>query len=150
MMKLRRWWILAAGLALAAQADPPRLVNVSTRMQVLTGNEVMIAGFVIGGAASKTVAVVATGPSLTQFGIANALANPTLTLVRSSDQAVIATNDDWQSASNAAAIQSSGLAPSNALESAILVTLSPGAYSAILSGAGGGIGTGIIGVYTVN
>src|SRR5712671_2725278 len=136
MMKIRRSWVLAAGLALAAQADPARLVNVSTRMQVLTGNDVMIAGFVVGGSASKTVAIVATGPSLTQFGIANALANPTLTLVRSSDQAVLATNDDWQSAPNAAAVQSSGFAPSNPLESVILVSLPPGAYTAIVAGAG--------------
>ncbi len=86
-MRIHGLCVLVACLALTAQADPVRLVNVSTRMQVLTGNDVMIAGFVVGGSASKTVAIVATGPSLTQFGIANALANPTLTLVRSSDQA---------------------------------------------------------------
>src|SRR5947207_3313008 len=113
MMKIRRSWVLAAGLALAAQADPARLVNVSTRMRVLTGNDVMIGGFVVGGSVPKTVAVVGTGPSLAQFGIANPLANPTLTLVRSSDQAVIATNDDWQAGANAAALAAAGFAPSN-------------------------------------
>ena len=84
---------------------------------------------------------------LAAFGIANPLANPTLTLVRSSDQTVIATNDNWGSAANAAQIQSSGFAPSNALEPAILVTLAPGAYTAILSGVSGGTGTGIVAVY---
>src|SRR5260221_202231 len=146
-MRIHGLCVLVACLALTAQADPVRLVNVSTRMQVLTGNDVMIAGFVVGGSASKTIAIVASGPSLAQFGIANALANPMVTLVRSSDQAVIATNDDWQSASNAAAVQASGFAPSNALEAAILVPLDPGAYTAILAGVGGTTGIGILGVY---
>ncbi len=75
------------------------------------------------------------------------MANPTLQLVRSSDQATIATNDDWGSASNAAQISASGFAPSNAQESAILVTLNPGAYTAIVTGAGGGTGVGIIEVF---
>src|SRR5258706_16453059 len=109
----------------------------------------MIGGFIINGTTSQTVAIVATGPSLAQYGIANALANPTLSLVRQSDSAVIATNDDWQTAANAATLQSLGFAPSNPLESAILITLNPGAYTAILSGAGGGTGVGIIGVYAV-
>ena len=130
--------------------NPPRLANISTRMQVLTGNDVMIAGFVIGGSSNKTVAIVATGPSLAQFGIANPLANPTLTLVRSSDQAVIATNDDWQSAANQAQLTAAGFAPSNALEAAILVNLAPGAYTAIVQGAGNGTGVGVAGVYEVD
>jgi hypothetical protein len=117
---------------------------------VLTGNDVMIGGFIIQGTASQTLAIVATGPSLTQYGITNALANPTLTLVRSSDQAVLATNDDWQSAANAAQLSAAGFAPSNPLEAGILITLPPGAYTAILSGAGGGTGVGVIGVYATN
>jgi hypothetical protein len=119
-------------------------------MQVLTGNDVMIGGFVIGGSAGKTVAIVATGPSLTAFGIANPLANPTLRLVRSSDQAVIGTNDDWQQAANQAALVAAGLAPSNALEAAILMTLPPGAYTAIVEGVGGGTGVSVIGIYEVD
>jgi hypothetical protein len=91
--------------------------------------------------------VTATGPSLAQYGVADPLANPTLTIVRSSDQAVIATNDDWQGDPNAAQIQAKGLAPSNAKESAVMVTLQPGAYTAIVSGAGGTTGVGVIGVY---
>jgi hypothetical protein len=126
------------------------LVNISTRGRVLTGNDVMIGGFVIQGSRSQDVAIVATGPSLAAYGIANPLANPTLTLIRSSDQAVLATNDDWQSAANAAQIQSAGFAPPNALESAILMTLPPGAYTAIVQGVGGGTGVAVVGVYKVN
>jgi hypothetical protein len=138
---------LAAVYEVDATATP--LVNLSTRGIVRTGTDVMIGGFVIQGTQAQTVAVVGTGPSLAAYGIANPLANPTLTLVRSSDQAVIATNDNWGSAANASQIQASGFAPPNSLEPAILVTLQPGAYTAILSGAGGGTGTGIVAVYAV-
>ena len=128
----------------------PRLGNLSTRTQVLTGDDVMIGGFVIGGTSSKTVVVRARGPSLAPYGITGALANPTLTLVRSSDQTVLATNDDWQSAPNATAIGASGFAPSDPLESAIMLTLPPGAYTAIESGIGGSTGVGIVEVFEVS
>jgi len=111
---------------------------------------VMIGGFIIGGTASKTVVVRARGPSLIPYGVTNALANPTLTLVRSADQAPIATNDDWQSASNAAQLSATGFAPAHALESAILVTLPPGAYTAIVAGAGATTGVGIVEVFEVD
>ena len=122
------------------------LVNISTRGQVLTGGDVMIGGFVIQGSA-RTVVVRARGPSLAQHGITNPLANPVLQLVRSSDQATIASNDNWGGAGNAAQIQATGLAPQNSLEAAILVTLQPGAYTAIVTGAGGGTGIGIVEVF---
>ena len=124
------------------------LANISTRGEVLTGNDVMIGGFVVQGTGPQTVVVRARGPSLVPFGITNALANPTLQLVRSSDQSVLATNDDWQSAANAADITASGFAPSDSHESAILMTLQPGAYTAIVSGAGGATGVGIVEVFT--
>ena len=140
-----------------APPNPPRLGNISTRMQVLTGNDVMIGGFVIGGSASKTVAIVATGPSLAAYGITNPLANPKLTLVRSSDQAVIATNDDWQggcpqgtACANPSQLTAAGFAPSNPLEAAMYITLPPGAYTAIVEGVGGGTGVSVIGVYEVD
>jgi hypothetical protein len=130
----------------AAQPDTP-LVNLSTRGLVGLGNDVMISGFVIPPSGSKTVAVVATGPSLSAFGFTNSLANPTLTIVRSADQTVVATNDDWGTDANAAQLQAAGLAPSDPLEAAIMVSLPPGAYTAIVSGAGGGTGLALIGVY---
>ncbi len=131
-------------------SPPTRLANISTRGQVQTGFDVMIGGFVISGASAKTVVVRAIGPSLANFGVSGALPNPTLQLVRSSDQSVIATNDDWGSAANAAQITSSGFAPSNPLESAILTTLQPGAYTAIVSGVGGATGVGLVEVYEVD
>jgi hypothetical protein len=121
--------------------------NLSTRARVGTGFDLTIGGFVITGSASQTVVVTGKGPSLAAYGIANTLADPTLTLVRSSDQTVVATNDNWASGSNVAALQASGFAPSNSLESAIYISLAPGAYTAILSGVNGGIGTGIVEVY---
>jgi len=72
-----------------------------------------------------------------------------LQLVRSADGATVATNDDWGTAANAAQLQALGLAPANARESAILVTLEPGAYTAILSGAAGATGVGLVAVYTL-
>jgi len=131
-------------------AGAGHLVNISTRMQVLTGGNVMIAGFIIGGASNKTVAITATGPSLAPFGISNFLANPQLTLVRSSDQVVLATNDDWQTDANQAQLLASGFAPSNAAEAGLYVSLAPGAYTAIVQGAGGGTGVSVVGVFEVD
>src|SRR6185312_7389929 len=131
--------------------DPtPRIYNISTRMQVLTGNNVMIAGFIIGGSTPKTVAIVATGPSLAPFGITNPLANPTLQLVRQSDSTVIATNDDWQTDVNAAQLSASGFAPTNPLESGIVMTLAPGAYTAIVQGKNGGTGVSVVAAYEID
>ena len=131
-----------------APANLPRLANISTRMQVLTGDNVLIGGLVIGGTQPKTVVIRASGPSLIPFGITNALANPVLTLF--SGPTPIDSNDNWQSHPNAALVQSSGFAPANALESAIYTTLNPGAYTAIVNGSGNGTGVGIVEVFEVN
>jgi Tol biopolymer transport system component len=128
--------------------NPPRLVNIATRMQVLTGDNVLIGGFIVSGSAVKTVVVRARGPSLTAFGVPGALANPVLNLY--SGQTVIASNDDFGTAANVASLQASGFAPSNPQEAAILMTLNPGPYTAIVSGAGGGTGVGIIEVFEVD
>lgn len=142
----------ATGVAVVAvyEVDHPDvpLINISTRGDVLTGNNVLIGGLVVTGDSPKTVVITATGPSLASAGVANALSNPTLTLVRSSDQAVIAANDDWKTASNADAIRASGFAPSNDAESAIMMTLPPGAYTAIVSGVGGATGIAVIGAFS--
>ena len=132
----------------AAATNPPRLFNLSTRMQVLTGGNVMIGGFTIGGSAAKTVVVRARGPSLSGAGVPNVLANPNLQLFSGSTE--LAANNDWSSASNATAIQASGFAPSDGLESAILTTLNPGGYTAIVSGIGGTTGNAIVEVFEVD
>ena len=125
-----------------------RLVNIATRMPVLQGDDVLIGGFIIGGTAPKKVVVRARGPSLGQFGIANPLANPLLQLFSGAN--AIAANDNWQQAANVAEIQASGFAPAHPFESAILMTLQPGPYTAIVSGAGGVTGVGIVEVFEVD
>lgn len=131
-----------------AFAQTSQLANISTRGQVLTGNSVMIAGFVVQGAA-QTVVIRARGPSLVPFGIADALFDPTLDLVRSADQAVLQVNDDWELGPNAGQIADSGFAPGDPFESAIFATLPPGAYTAIVRGFGGTTGVAIVEVFAV-
>jgi hypothetical protein len=134
------------GIVSVVEVDTPAapMINISTRGQVLTGEGVMIGGFIISGHAPQTVVVRARGPSL---GMANTLQDPVLVLVRQSDGAVIAVNDNWGQAPNAAEIQASGFAPS-ALESAVLMTLEPGAYTAIVYGQNNGTGIGIVEVFS--
>ena len=139
---------VTAEFGLAVPANPPRLANISTRMQVLTGNDVLIGGFIIGGSQAKTVVVRARGPSLVPLGVPNALANPVLQLFSGPTQ--IAANDDWKEAANQAALSASGFAPANDFESAILTTLNPGAYTAIVTGAALGTGVAIIEVFEVD
>ncbi|MDO8263727.1 MAG: hypothetical protein Q7T21_10950 [Gallionella sp.] len=111
-----------------------------------TGDNVMIGGFILQGSTPpKTVLIRAVGPTLASSGVSGVLANPKLDLY--SGSTVIDSNDDWQTASNAAAISASGLAPVNTLESAILITLQPGAYTAIVSGSDGGSGVGMVEVF---
>ncbi|MBK7660142.1 MAG: Ig-like domain repeat protein [Betaproteobacteria bacterium] len=132
----------------ATPAGIPRLVNIATRLPVLTGDDVLIGGFIIGGTQPKTVVVRARGPSLAASGVSGALANPVLQLFAGATS--IAANDDWGTAANAAALQASGYAPANVFESAILTTLGPGAYTAIVTGAGGLTGVGIVEVFEVD
>ncbi len=123
-----------------------KLGNISTRAFVQTGDNVMIGGFIVSGPDSETVVVRAIGPSLVSYGITNPLQNPTLEL-HDHTGAVIASNDNWMSAPNRLDIINSGLAPSNRLESAILMRLAPGAYTAIVRGVNAGIGVGLVEVY---
>jgi hypothetical protein len=130
-------------------ATPPRLVNIATRAQVLTGDDVLIGGFIVGGTSNKTIMVRARGPSLLAAGITNPLLNPTLMLLRSSDNAVLATNDDWGQAGNYLAIDWSGYKPPHEKESAVLISLAPGAYTAIVSGVSGTQGVALVEVFEV-
>jgi len=140
------------------------LTNISTRGFVGTGANVQIAGFIIGGTDPKTLLVRAQGPSLVDFGVSGAMANPTMQLF--SGSTVIAQNNDWQSTDplcaaptvscgGSAEIIATGLDPCTAattgctLDSAIYVTLPPGAYTAIVSGVGG-TGVGLVGVFDLD
>ena len=130
-----------------ATVNPPRLVNISTRAQVLTGSDVMIGGFIIGGSTPKTVVVRARGPSLASAGVAGTLSNPQLQLFSGMTQ--IAFNEDHGAAPNAAQLDLSGFAPSHPQEAAILTSLAPGAYTAIVTGVNGSTGVAIIEVFEV-
>jgi hypothetical protein len=128
-----------------------KLANISTRGSVQTADNVMIGGFSLGGSSTNPTRVVvrAIGPSLTQFGINNALTNPTLELFDNNGQRV-AVNDNWGDDQNQAAqLQALSIAPSHADEAAVVTTLPPGLYTAVVAGKGGGIGIGLIEVYAV-
>jgi glucose/arabinose dehydrogenase len=126
----------------AAQA-----LNLSTRMQVQTGENVGIGGFIIAGSAPKHLLLRAIGPSLTQLGVPNALADPVLEL----NGAGTITNDNWRDdPAQEAAIIATGIAPTNNLEAAIDTTLNPGAYTAIVRGKNNLTGVGLIEVYDLS
>src|SRR5262249_21434451 len=127
------------------------LGNISTRALVQTGADVMIGGFIIEGSGPKTVIIRAIGPELTAFGVPNALADPTLELHNNAG-ALIASNNNWQTtiiggiitSSQVSAIQTSGHAPTQPSESAIIATLQPGNYTAIVRGVSNTTGVALV------
>jgi hypothetical protein len=129
----------------AAQA-----LNLSTRMRVQTGDNVGIGGFIITGTALKHVLLRAIGPSLTQFGVPDVLADPVLELHGPGAFATI-TNDNWRDDPvQEAQILATGIPPTNNLESAIDATLNPGAYTAIVKGKNNASGVALIEVYDIS
>jgi arylsulfate sulfotransferase len=126
-----------------------KLVNMSTRGAVGTLDNVLISGFIVGDVDSATVVVRAIGPSLASYGVSGVLSDPTLTIYDSTGS-VIASNDNWQDDINAILVQKNGLAPPNASESALVLHLPAGAYTAIVRGANGGTGIGLAEVYTLH
>jgi autotransporter-associated beta strand protein len=121
-----------------------KLANISSRGFVETGDNVMIGGFIAGNQATPVI-VRALGPSLTPFGIADALADPTLTL-HNAQGAILAFNNDWRDTEQIA-IEGTGVSPTDPKESAILATLAPGNYTAIVRGLNDTIGVGLVEVY---
>jgi len=129
-------------------ATTSKLANLSTRAFVRTGNNVVIAGFILGkNGGNDRVIIRGLGPSLSSFGISNPLQDPTLEL-RDQNGMLLRSNNDWtDDPAQATEIFASGLAPSNVKESAIAATLPPGLYTAILAGFNGGEGVGTVEVY---
>jgi hypothetical protein len=125
----------------------PQLLNISTRAHVLTNEQVLIAGFIINGTDPKKVMIRGIGPSLNGVGVT--LSDPTLELHQGNT--TLTTNDNWKTKSDGtnqqAEIEATTIPPANDLESAIVMTLSPGTYSAILAGKNGGTGVGVVEVY---
>jgi len=130
------------------EAAASKLGNVATRAFVNTGGDIVIGGFILGnGSSNDKIVVRGIGPSLTQFGVPDALANPMLEL-RDSGGTLLIANDDWQSnPAQAAELMALNLAPTDALESALVATLAPGAYTALLSGVNNGTGNALVEVY---
>lgn len=125
--------------------------NISTRVDVQTGENVAIGGFIIDGLIPKQVVIRAIGPSLTSLGVSDALPNPVLDLHDVTGD-TIATNDDWMdnSVADQALLTANGLEPSDNLESALVRTLEPGLYTAIVSGNNGTTGVGLVEIYNID
>jgi len=150
----------AAGAFTATATDPAgntsefsaafrtRLLNISTRMQVLTGDSVPIGGFIVTGLSPKKVIVRGIGPSLAAFAVAGALADPTLEL-HAADDSVVNSNDNWKDTQKAE-IEATGLMPTSDLESAIVESLDPGAYTAVLRGKNDMTGVGLVEAYDLD
>ena len=126
----------------------PSFQNLSARAHVFTGEQILIVGFIIEGSENKMVLIRGLGPSLAGFGVPTPLADPTLSLYDHT-ATLVATNDNWKDTQQAQ-IQATGRAPSNDFESAILATLSPGAYTAFLQGKGATTGIGLGEIYDVD
>jgi hypothetical protein len=150
--------LASAELYTSAPAVPPSyLGNISTRAFVQTGDNVMIGGFIVQGAQTKRVIVRAIGPELTQYGVPNALFNPTLELHDAAGH-LIASNDNWQhtiiggiiTANQVRDIMNSGYAPGDGLESAIIADLPAGNYTAIVRGVNNTTGVALVEVYDLS
>ena len=152
--------LLAATQTVTAQAPQPQnseLSNISTRGFVQTGDNVLIAGFIVQGTYPKSVIIRTLGPELTQYGVPNALANPTLEL-HDGRGLLIASNDNWVrtiiggiiTQNQVRDIINSGYAPSNGLESAIIADLPPGNYTAIVRGFNDTVGVALAEVYVLS
>lgn len=140
---------MMTGTVIVTGVPPPsQPLNISTRMEVRTGDQALIGGFIITGNAPKKVIFRAIGPSLAGAGILNPLADPILELHDASGS-LITSNDNWRSTQEAEIIAST-VAPTNDLESAIVATLTPGNYTAVVNGKNGGTGVGLVEGYDLD
>jgi len=126
-----------------------KLGNISTRGSVGTLDNILITGFIIGDVDSATVIVRAIGPSLAAYGVSGVLSDPTLTIYDSTGS-LIASNDNWQDNVNSVDIGKNGLAPPDPSESALVLHLPAGAYTAIVRGANDTTGNALVEVYGLN
>jgi hypothetical protein len=125
-----------------------RVLNMSTRGEVGSDDAVMIGGFIIGGTTPSKVLMRAIGPSLASYGIQGALADPIMEL-HDSQGSLIYQNDNWRSTQERD-IANTTIAPTNDKESAILATLEPGSYTAIVRGANSATGVALVEIYALD
>lgn len=130
----------------------PRLVNVSCNTTLPTGGT-LTAGFTVGGVTNKTVLIRASGPTLAGFGLTGTMADPQIVVQASGSSSILASNAGWggdpQIAAAAAAVNAFAFASTTSKDSAVLLTLAPGGYSAVVNSASGGGGTTVVEVYEV-
>ena len=126
---------------------PAALANISTRTQAGAGGDVLIGGFIIDGVVAKKVALRAIGPSLSAFGVDGAMNDPVLDVVDSTG-VVVASNDNWNVPGEE--VSAFGLAPSDGREAALVTSLEPGSYTAIVSGNGGTVGVALFDLYDLD
>jgi hypothetical protein len=130
------------------QTADSKLANISTRGVILSAENVMIGGFILGGDGDGArVLIRAIGPSLTQLGLSHAPPDPTLEL-HDGNGGVIRSNDNWRD-SQEAEIQRTGVAPAHDLEAAMIATLPAGAYTAVVAGGNNSTGVGLIEVFNL-
>ena len=146
--------LLVATVALVqaqSEPEPPvQAINLSTRVQIQTGDSVGIAGFIISGSTPKHILVRAIGPSLSNLGVAGLLPDPVLEL-HGPGPFIAVTNNNWRDdPTQEAAILGTGIAPENDLESAIDITLDPGSYTAVVRGNGDGSGLALVEDYDLS
>lgn len=133
-------------LALTPKEPALAIVNTSARGLVTPGDGALISGFVIQGSQPVTVLVNVRGPSLTAFGLTNVLTDTRLQVYRGAT--LVEQNDDWTASPRASEITASGFAPGSTKESSVLITLDPGAYTAVVNGIGTATGgVAIVEVY---
>ncbi|MDQ6860332.1 MAG: putative Ig domain-containing protein [Verrucomicrobiota bacterium] len=130
-----------------ALTPPKTLLSVSTRLRAQTGDNVPIGGFIIQGSAPKKVGVRAIGPSLRNYGVTGVLPDPLLEL-HAADGSLVTANDNWNS--NRLEILNANLAPTDDHDAAIVATLDPGAYTAILRGVNNTSGVALVQVYDLS
>ena len=127
----------------------PQALNLSTRGLVSVGDDVLIGGFIVSGADSKSMVLRALGPSLSGFGLSDVLMDPILSVYDSSGT-LVARNDNWQTDPSRSFVEANGLAPANALESAVARSLAPGAYTVIVRGKQTTPGIGLVELYDIS
>jgi hypothetical protein len=129
------------------QGSATKLANLSTRAHVDTSENIVIAGFMLGGSSNDRIVVRGIGPSLSATGLPNVLADPVLEL-RDTNGTLLIANNDWQdNPASAAELAAAGLAPTDNLEAAVATALAPGSYTALLAGQNNGTGIGVVEVY---
>jgi plastocyanin len=143
--------MMTGAVKIVAPNATPALLNLSTRLRVQTGENVLIGGFIVSGSAPKRIAIRGLGPSLSANGqrLAGTLPNPLLEL-HDHTSAIVASNDDWQSGPDKQELIDKGLAPGDALDSALIASLDPGSYTAILHDANGASGIGLVELFDID